>query len=406
MHYIKTRTAGIVLVFGIFFTLSCATLSPDKQSAQQFYEDGSYQKALAALDSEINNNQENFELRLLKAKVLKDFAIQEHQPELREQIYQNLRNTVDEIRFDTNDYTTTTDSILVSAWSYEQGEGVRFLQQDSTASFDDYFDRIIAHFQNAITIIPDSLVTYNLKSTTHYQHGELDEAIETLNQIEENGFTPSDKTIEKLAYLNLETGQIDRSIELYEQITEQNPDSEMYTYGLANAYILGEYHQKSIQILESLGEQYPNRVQYHEALATERFFLLQKEVDSLIAEEQNATPDDEEINIIVESINDISEIYNNISSTLPNSEESQLRVANFFTQSAEILENLARYKDEEDSGELNEKIEHQLENSIPYWKGLYEINTENMTYARKLKEIYEQLDMTHEAESLERQINF
>lgn len=406
MQYIQTRTTGIMLVFGIFFTLSCATLSPDKQSAQQFYENGSYQKALTTLNTEIKNDQENIGLRLLKAKVLKEFAIQDHQPEQREQIYQNLRNTVDEIRYDSDDYTTTTDSILVSAWSFEQSEGVRYLQQDSTDSFDGHFDRIIAHFQNAITIIPDSLVTYNLKSTTYYRHGELHDAIETLHQIEENGFTPPDKTIEKLAYLNLEAGHIDRSIELYEQIAEQNPDSEMYTYGLANAYILGEYHQKSIQILNSLVEEYPNRVQYQEALATERFFLLQKEVDSLIGDEQNTTPNDEEINKILESIEDISEIYDNISSTLPNSEESQLRVANYYTQSAEMLKNLAQYADEDDTGDLEEKIKLQLENSIPYWKGLYEINTDNMAYARKLKDIYQQLDMTHEAESLERQINF
>ena len=190
---------SVLLTFGIFFALSCSTFksSSDLDSAASLYESGNYEHALRTVNNGIQKNPDDFDLQLLKAEILQKIAVENYQPEDREPVYANLRTTADEIQFTTEAYQTRTDSILNSAWMHEQSAGVRLLQQDGTNSFEQHFNKVIAHFKNAVTIIPDSIVTYNLMATTYYRHGNLSDAISTLEAIDEQGFTRPPKTLRK-----------------------------------------------------------------------------------------------------------------------------------------------------------------------------------------------------------------
>lgn len=406
MYNFSTRMTGIMLVFGVFFTLSCTSLQTTSKNAATLYDENNYRGALATIDNEISEDPDNSEKKVLKARILKAHAMNDQDPSERNQLYKNLRNTIDEIQFSTDQFTTETDSILQTAWLHEQSEGVRYLQQNGTDNFDQHFDRVISHLSNAITIIPDSLVTYNLKSTTYYRHGDLTKAIETLESIEEKGFKRAPDTCEKLAYLYLEAGMIDRSIEIYEELASNYPESEIYRQGLVNAHILGNQHQKSIELLETLSEKYPNRVEYREALATERFYQLKIEADDLKLKsiESNHTLD--EIEYFSESLNNITEIYHDVDGALPTSEERKQRIAEFHLSAAKILINLTGSNQESELNQLaTSESESHLRHAIPYLRTLFESNADNVVYARKLIDLYNDLEMDHEAEALERQIN-
>lgn len=392
-----------MLVFGIFFTLSCATFSSTTKTAETLYQENKYSQALAAVDREISDDPDNQGKKILKANILKDYAVNNRVPSDREVIYGNLRNTIEEVQFSTGQFNAVTDSILTSAWMYEQSEGVRYLQQDDSENLEQHFDMVISHFKNAIVIIPDSVVTYNLKATTHYKHGDLSDAITTLESIEENGITRPPETCEKLAFLYLEAGMIDRSINIYEGLTTNHPQNEMYRRGLVNAYILGEYHEDSVRLLEALAEEYPNRAEYREALATERFYLLKAEAHQLISDSQTGSLN---VEAYTSSLSEIAAIFRNVDTTLPSSEERKERIAEFHISAATLLNNIADFTaDDADAHKLaSNEAESHLKDSIPYLRSLFESQSENVAYGRKLLRVYNELNMEQEAQSLERQI--
>ena len=406
MYHLSTRMVSLVLTFGIFFALSCSTFNNSSDSAASLYESGNYANALRAVNSEIEKNPDNHEFQLLKAEILQNMAVKNYEPENRESVYLNLRDTVDELSFSTNSYQAKTDSILTSAWMHEQSAGVRLLQQDGTNTFDQHFEKVIAHFTNAVTIIPDSIVTYNLMATTYYRHGNLSEAISTLESIEESGYTRPPKTCEKLAYLYLEAGQIERSVEIYETLSANSPDSEIYQQGLVNSYILGDMHSDAIALLEDLTGVYPNRIQYREALATERFYVLRQRIREDLAAPDFESFSDAEIDRILEQLNEISSIYRDIDEKLPSSEERQQRIAAFYVSSADLLQEIIPFTTDSSETRFSEQRETFLRVSIPYWQTLYEANSDRSAYAYSLIEVYNELGMEDEAELLEQQVNF
>jgi len=397
---------SLLLTFGIFFALSCSTFQSSTESPQSLFEAGSYDSALQSVNDEIRDNPEDLDLQLLKATILQKVAVENYQPENRKSVYRNLRSTADEISFKTDVYQNRTDSILTSAWMHEQSAGVRLLQQDGTSTFDEHFDTVIAHFKNAVTIIPDSIVTYNLMATTYYRHGNLSKAISTLESIEETGYSRPPETCEKLAYLYLEAGRIGESIEIYEMLSANHPDTEIYQQGLVNSYILGDMHTDAIALLEDLTGVYPNRVQYREALATERFYLLQRQVSNDIESAGSEALSDSEIDQIIDQLNEISSMYRDIDETLPSSEERQQRIAAFFVSSADLLEEIRPVSDESIETRLSDQRETFLRASIPYWQTLYEANSDRSAYAYSLIEVYDELGMEDEAELLQQQVNF
>lgn len=407
MYHLSTRMVSLLLTFGIFFALSCSTFNSSiTKTAESLYESGNYSEALRVVNKEIEEEPDNLDLSLLKAQILYKFAIEDHLPENREPIYSNLRNTTDEISFVTDTHTSQTDSLLKSAWLQEQSAGVRLLQQDDSNSFDDYFERVISHFNNAITLIPDSIVTYNLKATTYYRHGDLSDAIATLETIEESGFTRPPETCEKLAYLYLEAGQIEQAISIYESLAESNPDSEIYQQGLVNSYILGEMHTRSVALLENLTREYPNRIEYREALATEQFYLLQQEIQEQLSNPSFESFSESEVEQILDRLNQISEIYQDVDTTLPSEEERQQRVASYYVSSADFLKELLPAVNESSESIVADQIETQLRASIPFWQTLYEANSDQTAYAHSLIRVYNELGMEDDAELLEQQINF
>src|SRR6056297_3157724 len=360
MYHLSTRMVSLVLTFGIFFALSCSTFQSSTESPQSLYEAGSYENALQSVNDQIRDNPEDLDLQLMKASILQKIAVENYQPENRTSVYTNLKNTTDEISFKTDTYQARTDSI----------------------------------------------VTYNLMATTYYRHGDLSEAISTLESIEETGYTRPPETCEKLAYLYLEAGRIDQSIEIYETLSANYPDTEIYQQGLVNSYILGDMHTDVIALLEDLTGVYRNRVQYREALATERFYLLQRQVSNDIESAGSEALSDSEIDQIIDQLNEISSMYRDIDETLPSSEERQQRIAAFFVSSADLLEEIRPVSDESIETRLSDQRETFLRASIPYWQTLYEANSDRSAYAYSLIEVYNELGMEDEAELLQQQVNF
>ncbi len=395
--------AGLALAFGIFFAISCTSTENIVQTPHEHSSEPTYDEQLRNINEQISISPDNQRLYVEKAQLLSGYAASFGSPGQRLNLYKNLRD------LSTGNHGNQPEitSIKKNAWNKEQSNGVRLLQEDSDISHEQA-QIIIAHFDNAITLIPDSLQTYNLKATTLYRIGNLHAAIETLETAKTFKTGSTSNLDEKIAYLHLESGNIQEALSLYNQLSEAYPDDENYLNGLINALILNEQHEEAISILKELSEQYPARFFYQEALATETFFLVRKKSEELLQSNPDELNVEEKLNMITTYLSDSHSIFDALSSDAPIHEESTLRIAAFYKNSASLLSSLA---DElEIEAEIKEELEEMYltftEKSLPSWERLAEINPNNLDYLVNLKEVYQALGMNEEADAIERSINF
>jgi hypothetical protein len=411
MKYLFSRMTIPVFsgfVFGLFFVFSCTTIEQTETQQAPPSTTEEFDTQLTNLDRQIEDNPDDTQLRIQKADLLVQFAKSHEDPSQRTPIYQNLSDVVASVSYRTNNGDEKLGKILTAAWGEEQSSGMRLLQQNESESIDTHFNDIISHFANAITIIPDSLVTYNLKATTYYRNGSLNEAIKTLESATSIAEPVKPELSEKLAYLYLESGRLDESVQLYRELAENHPNDDHIMHGLVNAYILNEQHKEAAELLQTLSDKYPSRYNYQEALATELYFIFEKEAGQLLADPDSDPQTDTKVEQLLNQLEEIQSRFDSIHASLPSNEENTYRMAAFYKKSsAKLREISGTLLLADETNVIVEELEkNHLEQSLPYWERLVEINSDNLEYLIGLQSVYERLEMEEEAESIERSINF
>lgn len=404
MIFNQTRMASIILAFGIFFTSSCAHFISDKSSGNAT-DKKQYENALINIQQEIEEAPDNNELKVQKAEILFQLAKTTPAPALREAYYKNIFDTVQEVNYQTNSEHPELKKLTTDAWTFEQSQGVALLQKDDSDNFEKHFNAIIAHFDNATTVLPDSVVTYTLKATTYYRHGDVNSAIETLETAndKEGHFQPDIN--EKLAYLYLEAGDLKTSISRYQILVEQDPDSYHYKSGLANAYILNKNHEDAIPLLRELSESFPSRYEYQEALATELYYIFSGKVNGLLAGGGEKQMEKDDFETLLSSLNEIHEIFDTLESKLPSLQNGLERTASFYKNIALKFSKLAPFATETLKEDIKQTETEFYQKALPLWQNLAESNPDNMEYRKNLYQVYLALDMENDAEGIERSLN-
>lgn len=392
-----------MLAFGIFFTLSCSTLE-NTETHRDLSAQENYNNQLRDINLQIEGSPNDRQLKSQKAEILINFASSYSDPFSRKPLYVNLRELADEADGSNPAITNT----LKKAWNNEQNSAVRLLQKDDSDGFDDTFHEIIAHFDNAITIIPDSLVTYRLKANTLYKNGSLHDAIQTLETAKANTGKDEAEIDEKIAYLNLESGNLNEAVVIYSSLADRFPDNEHFKHGLINALIINEQHEAAVELLQELSEKYPTRFFYRESLATETYFLIRKELENLLIGETNSEMIRDDLDSIYKLLDEAHTLFTSLSSQAPVQEENTLRMAAFYKNSASIIDTIIN--ELELQNEEKEIFEDQyiqfLEHALPAWERLAELNPGNIDYLINLREVYQNLGMDDDAEAVERSLNF
>lgn len=407
MIYLSTRMASIILAFGIFFAVSCTvfetTEAPIEQTQLQQLND-----QINQINQELEEDPNNQDLKIQKATLLSEYASQQSNPSDRYPIYQNLYSLSNEEGPNDNGEISEITDLLVKNWTTEQSSGIRLLQLNRNSEANQHFYEILAHFDNAIVLQPDSLVTYNLMSTTFYENGSISNAIETL----ENGINrtpePSPELLEKLAYLYLETGNTEESIVIYENLVSNNADDNRLLHGLINAYMISQRHSDAITQLEILSDKFPARYYYKEELATQLYFLFGSKTEELFSDFEAGEPIDEKIEELLEISNDAHTIYQSLQTDIPANEESLFRMGTFYINSVNNLTSI------QSSIPLSTDIDSMIQpviqmysdNSIELWEKLTEMNPDNMEYVYTLYNLYIDAGMNEKADSIERSYNF
>lgn len=412
MIYLTTRKTVPVLigiVFGIFFATSCATFTSPLEKSEQNFEEENYEAALQYLNQYIRENPNNTNALLYKLRVLDESAKSFTSPSDRTGIYRDMKDTNESIRFmdASEENMSEADSVIAIARNREQQNGIELLQQDESGAYDQNFEEIIHHLENALILDSLNETLYNLKAITYYSHGDIDKALSTLETGIEILPEASDELIEKLAYFYLESGKIDNAIRSYKNLLENSPENQNYLHGLANSYILGNQHDNAIELLENLIREDPDNDLYKQTLASEILFDLNKNIEKALTEKKvtsNLTA--ERITLLYTKVEDL----NSERSVRQVSDfESSHSVAGLYKNSAFRIYELARFvssENEDEADELRRVADNFLRSSLSVWENLAENNPENTDVVRNLYQVYMHLDMKENADLIRKNYNF
>lgn len=405
MTVFLTRTASLALAFGFFFFVSCTTSLTTLEQAQSSFDDGDYEQALSSVDKAIEENPEQANLLLLKAETLHELALEKDRPGERTVFYREMTETLKRMGPDVAEEIQQRKRVLIgNSWETEHKAGNRlYRSQVSEQTAGD--DRINSHLGNAIEIAPDSIDSYRIKTSNHYNRGELNRAIETLELANRNiADLPLDMR-EKHAFLLLEEGRLETAIELYSTLADSHPDNERIKHGLANAYILDGRHSESIQLLRELIESSPDNVSYRQAIATELFFQVQLLIEQMRDTRPDAlTPDS--ATELEQYLTEAEMHYQFVMEQHSGASEVTYLTGAFYKNTASQLFQLAEHLESPLEDQVEKMALDLLNRSVPVWRQLAETNPENSDVWRSIYQIYTRLGMTEEAEETQSNFNF
>lgn len=414
--------AGIVLLAcGLFF--GCKTVKNGGLSENGPNSEKGYETALTSANKSIREHPNNPDSYYYKGLILDKLAHSKTDPQRRQPIYAQMRTSLLRARdlYKTNGRQSSKDfqnidHILSEDWSNAHNKGVGILKRDSSLSKDS-LQLALSYIQNAITIIPDSAISFRVEADIYYHLGDLDRSIQATKTAMSNDTSDSDEYLQRLAFLYMENQQYDNAISSYKELLQYHPGDVNSLKGLTNAYLgLGD-HQNAASVLQDLSQRDEKNPQYHLAYGVQLFNISQNYLDSLtviqktIADSTADTvykglPD----SVLTDSANIVEETANNYI----NNAESQLLAAqkldstdtstlyslgSFYEDTAAKLIVIKEYltspgKVEEYDG----RIRDLLQKSLPYLEQVVQNEPSKKKYWKALYKIYRYLDMKDKAD--------
>ncbi len=280
------RMASLLLAFGLLF--GCSSTLPDLYQARMNMDEAQYEEALESINREIDENPSNPEAYYLKGNILFELALNHQNPSDRTPLYEDMREALVQSRDLYRDSSSAIRSVelnninnlLNNGWTKEYRSGLTYIESD-TLTNDITFPEALAHFDNAITLVPDSIQAYRHKARIQYRQGNHNAAINTLRSILEQYERPAPATLEQLAYLYQKTGAFDQAVSLYEEAFRQSEDNTNLVHGLINAYIERGSHQSAVRLLDTLVSRYPGNASYRLTYGGELYQLASAELDTI-----------------------------------------------------------------------------------------------------------------------------
>lgn len=404
-----TRTASKWLAFGSFFVLlsACSTLfqSIDPGEAEQAYDDEQYEEALSITERMLEEEPGNADLLLIRARSLDKMAASRSYPSERSDYYSEMIRTLETLEQQADSrHLESRDELIAESWQREQSAGTDILQEVPEPDSDVY-NHMKDHFNNALLLNPVGSETYASLASIYYGQGELQRALELIEQAEDNLDRLPFELRETQAYLLLETGEIELAKSIYRDLLDEQPGHFDVMHGLVNAYILTDDHESSVRHLRDLVEMEPDNFLYHQTLATELFFYINSSIQSL---EDQDLPDEERMDVwqfIMDQLIEAENHYQAVLELHPNPDEILYSTAAFYKNMARNLIQAAAEGDDAIAEDLLGMATDLLSRSLPVWEDVADLNPENPDIWMSMYQIYSHLGMDNEAESARSRAN-
>ena len=393
---------------------------------------GNFDAALETVNTALAEDSSNYVAHYYKGIVLASQAFEMQPPGSRLSVYDNARSSFDTAKSLMQEQPETPSELeelnnsVVSFWADEYNMGVNIQNDDSLFNAtENPYETSLAHLQNAAAINPDSSMTFQVISSTHFQLDQVDQAIENYETAMSLLDEPAPEDYEYLISLYLYQNQYEEAIELSEEGRERYPEESMFVQFLADAYIQAGERDRAISLVEELIENEPENPQYRRVLGTqvyqsverisnevstlyEELFELRQAARNQRGQELEQTQSEiealeSEIEAQEQEIDELSEIsireMSKVVELVPDDESANFILGIIYqNRAANLFERRNNTTDNEQAAEYDERAKENLEQARQYYERAAEINPDNPENWQSLFQVYTALGMEEEAE--------
>ncbi|MCG2590176.1 tetratricopeptide repeat protein [Rhodohalobacter sulfatireducens] len=422
----------LLIIAPMLLFWACETTDPLVNDVQVDLVTGNFESALETVNTALEQDSSNYVAHYYKGIVLASQAWEMEPPSTRQPVYENARTSFDSAKDlmeaqpeEPEELEQLTNSV-VSFWADEYNMAVNIQNDDSLFNAtENPYETSLAHLENAVTINPDSAMTYQVLSSTYYQLDQVDQAIESYENAMELLEQPAPEDYEYLVSLYLYNNNYEEAIELSEEGREVYPEETMFVQFLADAYIQAGDRDRAISLVEELIDSEPNNPQYRRVLGTqvyqsverisnqvsdlyEELFELrqaarnqrgqeleqtQSEIESLESEIESMEQEIDELSAI--SIREMEQVVE----LVPEDEEANFILGVIYqNRAANLFERRNNTMDNEEAADYDRRAKENLEKARQYYERAAEIDPENPENWRSLFQVYTALGMEEEAE--------
>lgn len=413
------------------FLWSCESTSPLVNEVQLSLVTGNFEAALETVNTAIDEDPNDYIAHFYKGVVLSSQAESLEDPSERKEYYARAKESYDTARSLMEDMEETPSELeelnntVVSFWADEYNMAVNVQNDDSLFNAtEDPYRTSLAHLENAVTINPDSAMTYQVLSSTHFQLEQIDRAISTYEEAMERMDDPESSDYEYLTSLYLYDSQYEKAISMAEEALERDPGNSMFVQFMADAYIQSGDREKAVEIVQALIDEEPDNPQYRRVLGTqiyqnveelgrevsgmyEELFELRQEVRGLSGDERadaEARIEDlsDEIDDLENQIDELTKIsveqMTKVIELEPESESANFILGIIYqNRAANLFERRNNTTDNALANEYDEMARDVLRDALIYYEKAAEINPDNPENWQSLFQVYTTLGMEEEA---------
>jgi tetratricopeptide (TPR) repeat protein len=200
-----------VLAALLFQGFQCG--SPDFTGAKVYIQQKNFKEAIRLLERETERNPDNAEAWWLLG------GLKAEQGD-----YEKMNIAFDNVNKRSNAHKLEIYAIRMNKWGQHLNLGVDYLNRSSKDS-SHYYERSIAEFQKAITIRPDTGLTYRYLGVVYTNKGEYDNAVSAYRIAWEK--SRDLEAVKNMANIFLRTKEYDEALKTLRLVYEESKDIEM-----------------------------------------------------------------------------------------------------------------------------------------------------------------------------------
>lgn len=425
------RSLIVLLAFTGLFA-ACESVDPLIRDAQLYVQAMDYEEALNAAEQAIEENQYNPLAHYYKGVALGEMSVEMEPPAARKSNYSEMKeafamalaiaDTMESRPGELDGIAEFTNSI----WAYEHNAGAEIMTSDSVrAATQQPEQTAIAHFENAITVEPDSSISHIVLSSILYQLGEIEQATTAYESAMEIMDEPVKEDYEFLISLYFMQEDFDSARDLAQQAVSDYPEESLFAQFLADSYLETGDTEQALNMLRELIADDPQNSQFRFALGTQLYRLAQDQLDEASTGFEQAYQMENQLQQLSQS--ERAELQQQIDEIRAQANQDEAEGEELAEQAIEQMNQAARLdtgndeaynilgiiyqnraaalfdkrnntRDNAAARELDEQARTMLQNARENYEQAAEINPDETSYWEALFQVYTTLGMDEEAE--------
>lgn len=424
-------TTYFVITLFIGIIAGCGSSNPFVDDAQSNIKSQNFQAALEAAEQSIQNHPNDPLGYYYKGVALGEIA-DTKEASAREEYYVRMKEAFaksEEVAQKAESVPSEIeriDAVINTVWQTEHNKAIEYASDDSVKkTVSNPLEVSIAHLDNATTIQPDSVLSWDVKAQVYYMNEDVQGAVNAMEKVVSlKDSVTVDDYARMAGYYSL-ADMPQKAMTTLEKGLEDHPGNKDLSTRLADAYTNAGETEKAIATIESLIETEPENPQFHLVLGTQIYKTVLQMSDSL------KTNSDKILDLQQQAQNaqgsKASQLKQQISELEEENQQLQQRITSLTERATKELNTVLEYRpndatayntlgiiyqnkasalfdkrnrtqDNQEAAKIDTQAKEALKQAMKYYENAAEIDPDNQEYWKNLFSIYTALGMDKKAE--------